>query len=192
VKKDETVAARFYHKGCDGGEADSCNNLGYAYAMGNGVIKDEERAAELYQKACDVGQRLGCDNYWSLQKDRSNERIVKFKGGLYRIRGPLSLSLPSGGSVTMEYIKYVGRELMVSVPKAGSSFVVGPINVTPLGVDKTPAGETQQLECFRQAWNSKTQRLELIYRRNQLNISIDILPVGLAGFIITKVVFLSQ
>lgn len=192
VTKDEATAARLYQKGCDGGEAGSCTNIGYAYAMGNGVIKDEERAAELYQKACDIGNKLGCDNFWSLQSDRSSKRIVKFKGSLYRIHGPLSLSLPSGGSVTTEYIKYVGRELMVSVPKAGSQFAVGPINVTPLHVDRTPGGETQQLECSRQTWNSKTRRLELTYRRNQLNIVIDILPVGFTGFITTKVVILSQ
>jgi hypothetical protein len=47
-------------KACDGGDGDSCFDLGTMYASGVGVTQDLNRAASLYQKACDGGYAAGC------------------------------------------------------------------------------------------------------------------------------------
>lgn len=53
---------KVFQKGCDGGDANSCNNLGVRYEYGDGVAKDVSRAVQLYQKTCDGGNALGCNN----------------------------------------------------------------------------------------------------------------------------------
>jgi Sel1 repeat len=47
-------------KGCDGGDAQGCFNLGLMYANGEGVTQDKARAAQLFQQACDGGDVDGC------------------------------------------------------------------------------------------------------------------------------------
>ena len=53
-------AVEFFTKACDGGSADGCLNLGFAYISGEGVKQDNFKAVELFTKACDGGNAEGC------------------------------------------------------------------------------------------------------------------------------------
>lgn len=45
---------------CDGGEVQSCTELGRIYELGLNVTRDVTGAAALYRKACDGGDMSGC------------------------------------------------------------------------------------------------------------------------------------
>jgi len=47
---------------CQAGSAESCNNLGAMYEVGEGVARDEARARELYSQACEAKARAACVN----------------------------------------------------------------------------------------------------------------------------------
>ncbi|HHO42486.1 MAG TPA: sel1 repeat family protein [Epsilonproteobacteria bacterium] len=52
IKQDSFKAAELYQKACDGGNAWGCNNLGFMYHNGDGIIKqDKVKALELYKKS---------------------------------------------------------------------------------------------------------------------------------------------
>lgn len=59
---DPAKALPLLNKGCEGGVATSCNNLGAAYGRGLGVTRDAEQAAALYKRACDAGLNDACIN----------------------------------------------------------------------------------------------------------------------------------
>jgi len=61
VQKDYSVAAVYYKKACDGGDWQSCTNLGNLYENGQGVLKDLREAAHLHELSCKGGNSLGCD-----------------------------------------------------------------------------------------------------------------------------------
>jgi TPR repeat protein len=52
-KKDLAKAAAFFKRGCDLGDPASCNALGAAYLLGEGVARDTKLAESLFTKACD-------------------------------------------------------------------------------------------------------------------------------------------
>lgn len=58
----DAEAAHFYEKGCEGGHAESCTNLGVLYSQGRGVTSNSEKAVELFEKACEGGDKLACTN----------------------------------------------------------------------------------------------------------------------------------
>ena len=60
VPKDDARAIAYYRKGCDGGAAHACTNLGTRYQDGRGVAKDEAQSAVLYRQACVGGDGEGC------------------------------------------------------------------------------------------------------------------------------------
>jgi TPR repeat protein len=60
VDRDQARAAELFKKGCDGGEAKSCVNLGVMRADGLGVGKDPAAAAKLFEKGCNDGEAAGC------------------------------------------------------------------------------------------------------------------------------------
>jgi len=62
-KGDYQKASNYYQKGCDGGQAAGCFNLGLSYAKGKGVKQNYQTAKQYYGKACDLGDQAGCDNY---------------------------------------------------------------------------------------------------------------------------------
>ena len=53
-------AARLYLKGCDGGNAIGCTNLGRLHQQGIGMEPDPEEAARLYRQGCYGGDMQGC------------------------------------------------------------------------------------------------------------------------------------
>ena len=56
IKKDHTLAIKFYKKGCALGDGDSCTLLGYdAYKN-----KDFKKAKELLKKGCELGNKDAC------------------------------------------------------------------------------------------------------------------------------------
>ena len=55
-------AARLWRVACEGGDGDSCANLGYLYQFGLGVEGDFAQAARLYRRSCDGGVRTACVN----------------------------------------------------------------------------------------------------------------------------------
>jgi len=59
---DPVRATRLYERGCNLGDSRACNNLGDAFAYGQGVARDVERAAALFERACRLGEALGCAN----------------------------------------------------------------------------------------------------------------------------------
>ena len=57
IKKNHTLAIKFYQKGCSLGDADSCTLLGYeAYKN-----KDLTKAKALLQKGCKLGNKDACN-----------------------------------------------------------------------------------------------------------------------------------
>jgi len=58
----ECIGAAECQSRCDGGDNQSCVNLGGIYLNGNGVPPDPVRAARLFGQACDRGDMLGCGN----------------------------------------------------------------------------------------------------------------------------------
>jgi len=60
--RDVRRATKLYERGCNLGDSRACNNLGDAFAYGDGVSRDVERAASLFERACRLGEALGCAN----------------------------------------------------------------------------------------------------------------------------------
>ena len=55
-------AAKQWQNSCDGGNIDSCTNLGALFENGQGVAQDYNKAADLYKYTCDSGDTTGCHN----------------------------------------------------------------------------------------------------------------------------------
>lgn len=72
------AAYRWSVRGCELGDALSCNNLGVCYQRGAGVAKSTEHARREYRKACELGNGLGCYNDASLLED-SDEPEAKLR-----------------------------------------------------------------------------------------------------------------
>lgn len=60
VKQDYAAAAKYYTRGCNGGDGESCYLLGLAYKNGLGVGQNSDLATGLFKKACDNGSEDGC------------------------------------------------------------------------------------------------------------------------------------
>jgi hypothetical protein len=56
----DAAAARYFHKGCEGGYAPACNGLGLLHKEGRGVPQDDAAAVRLYRQACAAGASTGC------------------------------------------------------------------------------------------------------------------------------------
>ena len=61
-EKNYTEAAALLTQACSGGQADSCDYLGYAYAHKLGVSQDFAQATRAYQKGCDSGSAAACSH----------------------------------------------------------------------------------------------------------------------------------
>lgn len=55
-------ALRMYTRACDGGWADACSSVGFAYYTAHGVRWDVAAAAKFFIKACELGSSVGCAN----------------------------------------------------------------------------------------------------------------------------------
>ncbi len=62
MPKNAAQAVEFYSKGCAGGNALGCGNLGTWHYVGGEIAKDLKRAQELFRKACDLGDSQSCTN----------------------------------------------------------------------------------------------------------------------------------
>ena len=58
--EDLPLAAAYYRRGCDLGDARACTNLGVTFENGQGVFRDDVKAAELYAKGCTGHDAHGC------------------------------------------------------------------------------------------------------------------------------------
>jgi TPR repeat protein len=59
VKRDYALSAEFNRRGCQGGNALGCTNLGIMYWEGS-LLKDDGRAVDLFSKGCQGGDSGGC------------------------------------------------------------------------------------------------------------------------------------
>lgn len=55
-------ALRMFLRACDGGWADACSSVGFAYYTAHGVRWDVAAAAKFFVKACELGSSVGCAN----------------------------------------------------------------------------------------------------------------------------------
>ncbi|MBI4957166.1 MAG: sel1 repeat family protein [Myxococcales bacterium] len=78
AKRDPDKALALREKACDIGSGSVCNDVGVAYAKGEGAPKDEAKGAALFGKACDAANALGCRN---LAISRENGAGVKKDAG---------------------------------------------------------------------------------------------------------------
>ena len=62
VEIDYSLAVKYFMKGCKGGVADSCNDLGLMYMNGTGVKQDYQTANKYFRKSCADGSMYGCTN----------------------------------------------------------------------------------------------------------------------------------
>lgn len=67
--EDGEAAASHAARGCELGDATSCNNLGVCFQRGAGVTKSREAATRHYRQACELGSGLGCYNSGNLLKE---------------------------------------------------------------------------------------------------------------------------
>lgn len=65
-------APRYLHIACEGGNAASCNNLGWAYDHDFGALHDRSRAATLFERACGLGNLTGCVNRGRLARSSNS------------------------------------------------------------------------------------------------------------------------
>ena len=63
-KGDYQKAVELFKKGCDGGSAKGCYNLGILYENSQSF----STAKQYYGRACDLGLQLGCDGYRTLNE----------------------------------------------------------------------------------------------------------------------------
>jgi hypothetical protein len=61
-EKDYKDAAALLTQACSGGQADSCDYLGYAYLHKLGVSQDYGQATSAYQKGCQAGSMAACSH----------------------------------------------------------------------------------------------------------------------------------
>ena len=58
---DQSLAARYYERGCTLKNAKSCEYAGIRYLDGRGVEKNVEKGRALLKQACDGGQPGSCE-----------------------------------------------------------------------------------------------------------------------------------
>ena len=71
---DDAARAASYERGCNGGDMQSCANLGTVYKWGWGVNKDPSKALALFQRACAGGNSDGCRNATDYRTPALNEQ----------------------------------------------------------------------------------------------------------------------
>ena len=54
------VAAKFYKKACDSGDAKGCYNLGLSYEFARGNKQNKFKELRFFKKACEGGNAVGC------------------------------------------------------------------------------------------------------------------------------------
>jgi len=75
VAKNDTVAAAWYRKAAEAGDARGMANLGVMYANGRGVPQDDAQAVNWYRKAAEAGDADGMTNLgWMYQNGRGVAR----------------------------------------------------------------------------------------------------------------------
>jgi hypothetical protein len=103
---DPAEPPRLFTKGCDGGHALACVNLGISMASGRGVDKDYGEARRAFDRACSVGEQQGCLQLGDLllrgrggPKDEARGRLLlqtacdsKNGEGCLRLAGHLQLA----------------------------------------------------------------------------------------------------
>lgn len=60
VPLDEARASKLFEKACNGGLADGCTALGWAYLNAAGVAPNVDRARDLFSRACNGGDASAC------------------------------------------------------------------------------------------------------------------------------------
>jgi TPR repeat protein len=70
---------------CDAGDLAACQELGRAYAEGDGVAADARRAATYYGRACDGGQADACAEQAAVMR-RSGDRALAADAALPQLR----------------------------------------------------------------------------------------------------------
>ena len=61
-KRDYKSALIFLKKGCEGGDAQGCKEMGVMFEHGRGTAKNFKKAAELYETACTGKIANACNN----------------------------------------------------------------------------------------------------------------------------------
>jgi TPR repeat protein len=117
--RDLGLAAVFYGRGCDLGEARACSVLGVAFAYGDGVPADPSRATAMFERSCHLGYPLGCANLGSM---------LEVGEGIARDR-PRARALYRDACVTGEVYGCLHAEMMAAAdrgapanPRAALSF----------------------------------------------------------------------
>jgi uncharacterized protein len=108
-------ALEAFNTACNGGDAESCNDLGALYSTGNGAAKDFARAAKFYRKACDGGFLAGCNTLgwlylvgWGVTKDYAQSAALVRKacdGGFAEGCGALGAIYQNGMGVTPDFVE---------------------------------------------------------------------------------------
>jgi Sel1 repeat len=91
IRKNYPRAAELALRGCKGGNALGCGNLGFMY-WNNFMPKDDKRAAELFQQGCDGGDQNSCralgfmyENGLGVTKDLNRAALFYQKAREHRI-----------------------------------------------------------------------------------------------------------
>ena len=169
VRKNYPRAAEFSLRGCDGGNALGCINLGLMY-WNNVLPKNDERAAELFERGCDSGDTNGCralgflyENGQGVPKDlnraaffyqKAREHRIPFKiqDGLILIETQMNdamvkLIVDTGG-ITSLGMRFLPPTQPLDSPTRAFNSVHGSLQVYPISVTWVFDGKDRRVTAF--------------------------------------------
>ena len=156
----QVKAASLYRKECDDGFAESCTNLGFAYAKGAGIEKDLTKAATFYLRGCEGGNARGCGNLgyayakgWGVEQDDAIAATFYQRscdGEYWRGCGRLGFAYYKGLGIEQDQAKAVSLTLKACEGGYGAGCgYLGHFHEKGLGLEPNPeeASSYYRLAC---------------------------------------------
>lgn len=179
--KDLAAAIPLYAKGCDFGHGESCNDLGVAYARGEGVAPDEGKATALYDRACKLEVVLGCFNLGHLYtrtnklpealpllQSACDQKLAEgcFELGLLALRGK---GVEEDAAKALELFKRAcEQEQKPSLQACGAIGVVYDNGGKGVPVDRVKAAQYLTAACDKNLFEA-CKNLGILVRGNKVN-----------------------
>lgn len=159
----QVKAASLYRKECNDGFAESCTNLGFAYAKGIGIEKDHAKSATFYRRGCEGGNARGCGSLgysyskgWGVEQDDATAATFyqrSCEGEYWRGCGRLGFAYYKGLGIDQDQAKAVDLTIRACEGGYGPGCgYLGHFHEKGLGVEPNPEKATSY---YRQACDHK-------------------------------------
>lgn len=112
--QNDAASAERLRQACEGGDAVSCNNLGFMYSNGQGVRQDEARGTALYRQACDAGVQQACTNHAIMQARQQSARSSELYRNMPQFTPPQTLAFDDVETIRQDALNRIagmGRDL---------------------------------------------------------------------------------